>query len=357
VVERVIVAMSGGVDSSVAAARLKQDGHEVIGVTLHLWDYPDDGSVKGRCCAPEDVHDARRVADALGFPHYAFDRRELFDREVVQPFVEAYLDGTTPSPCVRCNRGVKVAELIALADRLGARYVATGHYARLERREDGRLDLLVSKDASKDQSYFLHMLPDEILGRFLFPLGELQKQDVRAQAVELKLPGANKGESQELCFVPTGRYDELVEKRAQDRIRPGPIVAADGRVLGQHGGLHKFTRGQRRNLGVAVGERTYVVNIDRETATVTLGDPESLRVESLWLDELTLRDGVQLPISAEAVIRYRGTRAPARVSRKGGGVLVEFSEAVTAPSPGQFAVFYDGERVLGGGLIRESAPD
>lgn len=354
--ERVIVAMSGGVDSSVAAARLQQEGYEVIGVTLHLWDYPDDGSVKGRCCAPEDVHDARRVADALGFPHYAFDRRELFDREVVQPFVEAYLNGTTPSPCVRCNRGVKVAELLALADRLGARYVATGHYARLLRNDAGRLDLLVSEDTGKDQSYFLHMLPDEVLSRFLFPLGTLKKQQVRAQAVELKLPGAQKGESQELCFVPTGRYDELVEKRAGDRVRPGPIVGQDGRVLGQHQGLHKFTRGQRRNLGISVGERAYVVNIDRETATVTLGDPESLKVDRLWVEELTLRDGVQLPFSAEAVIRYRGTRAPATVSQTDEGILVEFSEGVTAPSPGQFAVFYAGERVLGGGLIREGAP-
>jgi tRNA-specific 2-thiouridylase len=349
--ERVIVAMSGGVDSSVAAARLKADGYEVIGVTLHLWDYPDDGSVKGRCCAPEDVHDARRVADALGFPHYAFDRRELFEREVVQPFVEGYLAGTTPSPCVRCNRGVKVAELIQLADRLGARFVATGHYARLSR-EEGRLDLLVAKDLTKDQSYFLHMLPDEILGRFMFPLGELGKQEVRAQAVELKLPGANKGESQELCFVPTGRYDELVEKRAKDRIRPGPIVGPDGAVIGQHGGLHKFTRGQRRNLGVAVGERTYVTQMDPATSTVHLGDPESLKKDRVVVDELALRSGVKLPLHCEAVIRYRGRRAKARVLATAEGTTVEFEEPVVAPSPGQFAVFYDGDRVLGGGLIQ-----
>jgi len=343
--------MSGGVDSSVAAARLQAEGYEVIGVTLHLWDYPDDGSVKGRCCAPEDVHDARRVADALGFPHYAFDRRELFEREVVTPFVEGYLAGTTPSPCVRCNRGVKVAELIQLADRLGARFVATGHYARLSH-EDGRLDLLVAKDLSKDQSYFLHMLPDEILGRFLFPLGEMQKAEVRAQAVELKLPGANKGESQELCFVPTGRYDELVEKRAKDRVRPGPIIGADGKVIGQHGGLHKFTRGQRRNLGVAVGERSYVTEMDPVTSTVRLGGPESLKKDQVVVDELALRSGVKLPLQCEAVIRYRGKRAKARISSTSAGTVVEFSEPVVAPSPGQFAVFYDGDRVLGGGLIQ-----
>src|SRR5690606_21861986 len=183
--ERVLIAMSGGVDSSVAAARLLDDGYEVIGVTLHLWDYPESGSEKGRCCAPEDVHDARRVADALGFPHYAFDRRELFEREVVTPFVEEYLAGTTPSPCVRCNRGVKVAELISLANRLDAKFVATGHYARLVRHDDGSVDLLRSTDLNKDQSYFLHMLPDAILSRFLFPLGALDKKTVRAQAVAL----------------------------------------------------------------------------------------------------------------------------------------------------------------------------
>ena len=350
--ERVIVAMSGGVDSSVAAARLLGEGYDVVGVTLHLWDYPDNGSVKGRCCAPEDVHDARRVADALGFPHYAFDRRELFEKEVVQPFVEEYLAGTTPSPCVRCNRGVKVAELIALADRLGAKYVATGHYARLTRRAEGRLDLLRGRDLNKDQSYFLHMLPDEILGRFLFPLGELDKDTVRKQAVDLKLPGAGKGESQELCFVPTGRYDELVEKRAQDRVRPGPIVSADGKVVGTHGGMHKFTRGQRRNLGVAVGERAYVVDIDPVTATVRLGEKEELLVSDLTLTEVTLRDGVRLPLDADVIIRYRGTRSRARLEEEEGGrARAVFEVPVSAPSPGQFAVFYEGERVLGGGLI------
>ncbi|MCH2110493.1 MAG: tRNA 2-thiouridine(34) synthase MnmA, partial [Polyangiaceae bacterium] len=222
--ERVMIAMSGGVDSSVAAARLQAAGYDVVGVTLHLWDYPDDGSVKGRCCAPEDVHDARRVADKLGFKHFAFDRRELFEKEVVAPFVEEYLAGKTPSPCVRCNRGVKVAELIALADRLGASKVATGHYVKIVERETGGVDLYRADDLKKDQSYFLHMLPDATLARLMFPLGEVDKPTVRREALALELPGAKKGESQELCFVPTGRYDELVEKRAADRLRPGPIV-------------------------------------------------------------------------------------------------------------------------------------
>jgi len=350
--ERVIVAMSGGVDSSVAAARLLEQGYDVIGVTLHLWDYPDDGSVKGRCCAPEDVHDARRVADALGFPHYAFDRRELFEREVVAPFVNDYLEGVTPSPCVRCNRGVKVAELIALADRLGASQVATGHYARLQTTEAGRLDLLRARDLNKDQSYFLHMLPDATLGRFLFPLGELDKQTVRQQAVDLKLPGAGKGESQELCFVPTGRYDELVEKRAGGRVRPGPILGEGGRVVGTHEGLHRFTRGQRRNLGVAVGQRAYVVDIDPETHAVRLGTKEELLRSELTVSELSLRAGVTLPVEADVVIRYRGTPARARIEQQSAETArIVFHDKVSAPSPGQFAVLYEQERVLGGGMI------
>lgn len=348
---KVMVAMSGGVDSSVAAALLLEQGYQVIGVTLHLWDYPDDGSVRGRCCAPEDVHDARRVADALGFPHYAFDRRELFEREVVTPFVESYLAGVTPSPCVRCNRGVKIAELLALADRLGARSVATGHYARTRQGASG-LELLRARDATKDQSYFLHMLPDQVLGRFVFPLGEMDKPSVRARAVELRLPGAGKGESQELCFVPTGRYDELVEKRAPERVRPGSIVDADGRVLGTHGGLHKFTRGQRRNLGVATGERAYVVSVDAETATVRLGERESLLDDRVELVEVALRAGVTLPLEAEVMVRYRGrTERASIVSLGGDRAEVRFSSPVQAASVGQFAVFYDGDRVLGGGMI------
>lgn len=353
--ERVLVAMSGGVDSSVAAARLRDAGYDVVGVTLHLWDYPDDGSVKGRCCAPEDVHDARRVADALGFPHYAFDRRELFEREVVQPFVESYLAGETPSPCVRCNRGVKIHELLALADRLSAQWVATGHYVRTqwEQTEAGRrLDLLRARDAAKDQSYFLHMLPDEVLGRFVFPLGDLDKPTVRKQAVDLKLPGANKGESQELCFVPTGRYDELVEKRAPERVRPGPILGPDGRVVGQHAGMHKFTRGQRRNLGVAVGERAYVVGVDPETAAVRLGTREELLQERIVIGEVALRSAVELPLEADVVVRYRGKPSRARiVARSADQADIYFEEPVTAPAQGQYAVFYEGDRVLGGGVI------
>jgi tRNA-specific 2-thiouridylase len=217
---RVLIAMSGGVDSSVAAARLVAQGHEVVGVTLHLWDYPDDGTVVGRCCAPEDVHDAGRVAAQLGIPHYAFDRRALFAERIVTPFVSAYLAGETPSPCVHCNRQIKIAELRKIAERLGASVVATGHYARIVEVGE-RLELHRGRDASKDQSYFLHTYLGEELRKLSFPLGDCTKTEIRAEAKALGLYAAEKGESQELCFVPTGRYDTFVSERAFDRVRPG----------------------------------------------------------------------------------------------------------------------------------------
>jgi tRNA-uridine 2-sulfurtransferase len=347
--------MSGGVDSSVAAARLLQQGYDVVGVTLHLWDYPDDGSVKSRCCAPEDIHDARRVADALGFPHYAFDRRELFQREVIEPFVEGYLTGETPSPCVRCNRGVKIKELVALADRLDASRVATGHYAQLLER-DGRVELHRARDGSKDQSYFLHMLGQQTLSRLCFPLGDSDKAEVRAEALRLQLPGAAKGESQELCFVPTGRYDSFVSERAPERLRPGPIVDEAGRVVGQHAGVHRFTVGQRRNLGVALGKPSYVVDIDPAQGRVELGPIERLMAGAAELSDVTLAPDLELPLSAEVQVRYRGTPLAARIQRSAGGARVVFARPVQAVVPGQFAVFYDGTRVLGGGLIRKAEP-
>jgi tRNA-uridine 2-sulfurtransferase len=350
--ERVLIAMSGGVDSSVAAARLVAAGHDVVGVTLHLWDTPDDGSVRGRCCAPEDVHDARRVADLLGIPHFAFDRRALFEREVVSPFVDAYLEGETPSPCVRCNRGVKIGELFALADRLGAERVATGHYARLGK-EGGSVRLQRGRDRDKDQSYFLHMLGPAALERLCFPLGEATKAEVRAEADRLALPGAGKGESQELCFVPTGRYDAFVASRAAGRARPGPIVDAEGQVIGAHDGIFRFTRGQRKKLGVALGKRAYVVDVDAGRAEVRLGDRERLLSHGALLADLSLHAG-PLPLSCEAVVRYRGR--PARAELFDGGEL-RFGEPVSTVVPGQYAVLYRGDTVLGGGVIRKALPE
>jgi tRNA-uridine 2-sulfurtransferase len=350
--ERVLVAMSGGVDSSLAAAWLVDEGYDVVGVTLHLWDYPDDGSVRGRCCAPEDQHDARRVADHLGIAHYAFDRRELFRREVVEPFVDAYVAGSTPSPCVACNRSVKMAELFALADRLGAERVATGHYARIVT-NGGRPELHRARDRAKDQSYFLHTLEGAYLPRLLFPLGESTKADVRADALRRDLPGATKGESQELCFVPTGRYDAFVEERAGGRVRPGPVLDASGQVVGTHAGVHRFTIGQRKGLGVALGTPAFVVEIDEETASVKLGGADALLHSCARIAGARFFADVELPRCADVQVRYRHEPVRASLERQGTDVLVRFDEPVRAVARGQVLVAYAGERVLGGGTIDE----
>lgn len=348
---RVIIAMSGGVDSSVAAALLSDRGFETIGVTLHLWDYPDDGSVKGRCCAPEDQHDARRVADHLGIAHYAFDRRELFAREVVAPFVDGYLGGDTPSPCVACNRGPKLRELFALADRLGADLVATGHYARTGVDEVGPC-LMRARDTAKDQSYFLHHLTRAEIARMRFPLGDLTKAEVRALAVARGLPGATKGESQELCFVPEGRYDAFVDARATGRVRPGPILGADGATVGRHGGVHGFTIGQRKGIGVALGKPAFVVDIDGATGSVQLGDERDLLSSEITAEDARFLDGLPSELRATVRVRARHDGEQAAVSFDGDGHMrVRFDRPVRAVARGQFAVAYDGERVLGGAKI------
>jgi tRNA-specific 2-thiouridylase len=365
--ERVVVAMSGGVDSGVAAARLHAAGRDVVGVTLHLWDYPEEGAdgAHARCCAPEDQYDARRTADALGFAHYTFDRRELFARTVVQPFVEAYLAGETPSPCTACNRGVKLAELFAIADKLGARWVATGHYARVVRDGDGATWLARGADQAKDQSYFLYATPRAWLDRLVFPLGDSTKPEVRAEAVARRLPGATKGESQELCFVGSGAgaYARFVEERAEGRVRPGAIVDGEGRVVGAHAGVHRFTVGQRRGLGVALGSPAYVARIDPTTATVHLATPSDegdaramdLASREADLDDVVLADRATLPARARVRVRYRHDGAMAHVTALGDPVerraRVTFDEPVRAVTQGQVAVLYDGDRVLGGGRI------
>ncbi len=357
--ERVIVAMSGGVDSSVAAVRLCDAGYDVVGVTLHLWDYPDEGEAgsHGRCCAPEDQYDARRVADAIGFPHYTFDRRELFARTVVEPFVDAYLAGDTPSPCTACNRGVKLAELFAIADKLGAAHVATGHYARVVRDDAGTPRLARGADRAKDQSYFLYATPRAWLERLVFPLGESTKPEVRSEAAARALPGAGKGESQELCFTGSGAhaYADFVAERARGRVRPGVIVDEEGRTIGAHEGVHRFTIGQRRGLGVALGRPAFVTRIDAESGTVHLGGEDTLRSRSADVVDVCLADGVALPLRAAVRVRYRHEGDPALVtasaSGERGAARVVFDRPVRAVTRGQIAVFYDGDRVLGGGRI------
>jgi tRNA-specific 2-thiouridylase len=352
--KRVLVAMSGGVDSAVAAARLHDAGHEVVGCTLHLWDYADDGAkAHGRCCAPEDQYDARRTADFLGFAHYTFDRRELFASTVVAPFVEAYLAGETPSPCTTCNRGVKLTELFAIADKLGCTEIATGHYARIFRDENGTAWLLTGKDPRKDQSYFLYATPPAQLNRLVFPLGESTKEEVRAEAVTRNLPGATKGESQELCFVGAGAhaYASFVEKRSEGRARPGPIVDDTGRVIGNHDGFHKFTVGQRKGIGVALGKPAFVTRIDAESATVTVGGEEDLMQDEAFVDDVVLARSVSLPLEARVRVRYRHDGAAAKIKAHPLGARIAFDAPVRAITSGQVAVFYDGDRVLGGGRI------
>lgn len=356
---RVLIAMSGGVDSSLAAARLLDSGYDVVGVTLHLWDYPEDATEKGRCCAPEDQHDARRAADHLNIPHYTFDRRELFREHVVDPFVDAYLEGRTPSPCVACNRSVKLRELLPLADRLGATAVATGHYARVVH-EDGFARLYRGVDPVKDQSYFLHMLRQDELARLILPLGESTKSEVRAEALARGLPGAMKGESQELCFVPRGRYDALVSERAGDRVRPGRVVDDEGRELASHGGVHHFTIGQRKGLGVALGKPAFVVGIDAATATVSLGDVDALHAAGARCDEGFFSDDVTFPLEATVRVRSHHDGALATLDRavdeatRKAFVTARFAEPVRAVSPGQVLVAYRGDRVLGGATIVEA---
>ena len=357
--ERVLVAMSGGVDSAVAALRLLDAGYDVVGCTLHLWDYEESGDrAHGRCCAPEDQYDARQTADAFGFPYYAFDRRELFAKEVVEPFVAAYLAGDTPSPCTACNKHVKLAELFAIADRLGAANVATGHYARVTRgvESDGPLRIAEGADKGKDQSYFLYATPPTQLARLLFPLGDSTKAEVRAEAVARKIPSATKGESQELCFVGSSphAYEAFIEERARPRIRPGNIVDDQGKVVGTHDGLHRFTIGQRKGLGVALGKPAFVTKIDPDTATVHVGGAEGLLAASAELVDVHLGEGVSLPLSARVRVRYRHDGATARVlpGREPATAHVVFDHPVRAVTRGQICVFYnDREQVLGGARI------
>jgi tRNA-specific 2-thiouridylase len=334
---------------------LVDEGYEVVGVTLHLWDQPEDGG-HGRCCAPEDVRDARHVADQLGFRHYALDRRDLFRRSIVEPFVDEYLAGRTPSPCATCNQQIKIPELLRVARMLGAPKVATGHYARIIHVPSGHVRVARGLDRHKDQSYFLYALAPDVLARVCLPLGETHKRLVRAEALQRGLVGAGKGESQDLCFIAGGDYIEFVEQRAGSRTRPGRILDEQGQQLGWHRGVHRFTLGQRKGLGMAAGQPVFVTRIDPASGDIVVGAASSLLAAELWIGRPSWADGAEGQTRASVQVRYRHEGALATLHPEGCDLRVVFDEPIRAPSPGQVAVAYDGDVVVAGGVIDKVLP-
>lgn len=359
--KRAVVAMSGGVDSSVAAALLARDGYEVVGVTMRLFNAPNENVARlnKSCCSLEDVEDARAVCRKIGAKHYFLNFEEEFQKHVVDYFVGEYERGRTPHPCLACNDRLKFEFLVRRAELMDADVVATGHYARI-REDNGKYKLLAGIDSMKDQSYVLYTLSQEQLSKLAMPIGDYSKDEIRDVARELGLSIADKPDSQDICFIPDGDYNRFIEPRLK-RKAPGDIVDAEGTILGEHEGIHGFTIGQRKRIPIlnSTPRPMYVTDINAESGQVTVGPAENLMKTRLYASGVNWISG-SAPvesITAEARIRYNGRNTPAKVRSVDGGAEIEFDEPVRAITPGQAVVFYENDVVLGGGLIETSLPE
>ena len=358
--QRVVVAMSGGVDSSVCAGLLKEQGYDVVGITMQIWDYrnfeTNPGNSFGTCCSLDDVYDARRVADALDIPFYVVNFERHFEQTVIEKFCDDYFSGRTPNPCILCNQTLKFEILLRRARELQASCLVTGHYARLVRNHN-RYSLYKGLDSSKDQSYFLFTMTQKQMQHVQFPLGSLTKKMVREHAVRLKLPVAEKRESQDICFVPDGNYVRFLEEQRGVGTMNGDIIHVNGQVLGQHHGTYRFTIGQRRGLGLAWPQPLYVIAVDPEKRHVIVGERHYLDVNSCYISKVNwIIDCPKAPFEAKCRIRYQHKEVTATITPlKDDTAKVDFLSPQTGVTPGQALVIYDGDQVLGGGWIESSA--
>ena len=358
--KRVMIGMSGGVDSSVAAYLLKQQGYEVIGVTMKLWQDDDDDLIEneGGCCSLAAVEDARRVADKIGIPFYVLNFRDVFEKKVIEPFIDEYLNGRTPNPCIACNKHIKFDDFYKKARQIGCDYVATGHYAKIEKNEEtGRYQLKKSVTDKKDQTYALYNLTQEQLEHTLLPIGDYEKEKVREIAKEMGMDVYNKPDSQEICFVKDNDYAGYVKKHSKKRIEDGYFVDTKGNVLGRHKGIIHYTIGQRKGLGIAFGKPMFVVDIDPVKNTVILGGNEDIFNKGLIATDVNLIsiDKIEEPIRVQAKIRYSAKPSPATVYKQDeNSIKIVFDEPQRAITKGQSVVMYDGDLVVGGGIISES---